>query len=309
LSKTRYDIIGDIHGHADELRSLLCHMGYQISYTDNCFCHPDRKTIFLGDFIDRGPQQREVLDLVIPMVENGHALSVMGNHEFNALAFNTLQGADYLRPHSTNNIKQHKAFLDAYDDDPVEKKRIQDFFWTLPLWLDLGELRAVHACWHDGYIDFLNEKLSDARLEKEDLIDASTAGTPMYEAVEAILKGLEHPLPEGISFLDWDGTRRTDLRLKWWLSKSESLAHAGYAPGTDLSHMAHLPAPEKIPGYHEANPPCFNGHYWMLGTPEPLSHNIACLDYSVGKGGKLVAYRWEGESSLTTDNFMSIKGE
>lgn len=46
----------------------------------------ERQAIFLGDFIDLGPQIRKTLEMVRPMVESGSALSVMGNHELNALA-------------------------------------------------------------------------------------------------------------------------------------------------------------------------------------------------------------------------------
>jgi hypothetical protein len=30
---------------------------------------------------------------------------------------------------------------------------------------------------------------------------------------------------------------------------------------------------------------------------------VACVDYSIGKGGKLVAYRWDGESNLKQEKF------
>jgi Calcineurin-like phosphoesterase len=79
-----YDIIGDIHGHALTLEALLGRLGY--AREDGVHRHPDRRVIFLGDFIDTGPHQRRALETVRPMVERGHALAVMGNHEFNALA-------------------------------------------------------------------------------------------------------------------------------------------------------------------------------------------------------------------------------
>jgi hypothetical protein len=82
-----YDLIGDIHGHADELVQLLEALGYRKH--GRTYVHPERKVIFLGDFIDRGPKIREVLEIVRPMVEQGNALAVMGNHELNALAYHT----------------------------------------------------------------------------------------------------------------------------------------------------------------------------------------------------------------------------
>lgn len=48
-----YDIIGDIHGRELELRVLLERLGYQRQ--DGVWRHPQRKTLFIGDFIDRHP--------------------------------------------------------------------------------------------------------------------------------------------------------------------------------------------------------------------------------------------------------------
>jgi len=49
-----YDLIGDIHGYACELEALLDKLGYRDS--NGVFAHPNRRAIFLGDFIDRGPE-------------------------------------------------------------------------------------------------------------------------------------------------------------------------------------------------------------------------------------------------------------
>ena len=82
-----YDIIGDIHGHSRTLVTLLTELGYQKE--GNVYRHPARTVIFLGDFVDRGEFQCEVIDIVRPMIESGAGLSVMGNHEFNAIAYYT----------------------------------------------------------------------------------------------------------------------------------------------------------------------------------------------------------------------------
>jgi hypothetical protein len=86
----KYDIIGDIHGYATQLHWLLRKLEY--SEESGAYRHPDRKVIFLGDFIDRGPEIRETLRVVRAMVDSGSALAVMGNHEFNALAYHTPDG-------------------------------------------------------------------------------------------------------------------------------------------------------------------------------------------------------------------------
>ena len=51
-----YDLVGDIHGHADALHRLLHELEYD--EVEGVFRHPERKMIFVGDFVDRGPQQR-----------------------------------------------------------------------------------------------------------------------------------------------------------------------------------------------------------------------------------------------------------
>ena len=60
------DLIGDVHGYADELEELLTKLGY--SKKDNYYSHPERKALFVGDYIDRGPKIRETLEIVKKMV-------------------------------------------------------------------------------------------------------------------------------------------------------------------------------------------------------------------------------------------------
>lgn len=57
--------------------------------------------------------------------------------------------------------------------------------------------------------------------------------------------------------------------------------------------------------YHPENPLVFVGHYWLSDEiPSPVADNCACLDYSIAKGGKLVAYCWRGEKTLKESNFI-----
>jgi protein phosphatase len=68
-----FDIVGDIHGCYDEMTALLDQLGGA------------RKTIFLGDLVDRGPNSVDVLRVVMRMVEAGTALCVPGNHDVRLL--------------------------------------------------------------------------------------------------------------------------------------------------------------------------------------------------------------------------------
>lgn len=66
-----YDIIGDIHGYAALLKRMLEKLGYK--KTGGSWHQPGRKMIFVGDYIDRGPEIRETLQIIKGMVDNNNA--------------------------------------------------------------------------------------------------------------------------------------------------------------------------------------------------------------------------------------------
>jgi protein phosphatase len=77
-----FDIIGDVHGCFDELAQLLVLLGYAPTGPAGAWSHPQqRKLVFVGDLVDRGPQIPEVVRLVIDSVRDGSALCVPGNHD------------------------------------------------------------------------------------------------------------------------------------------------------------------------------------------------------------------------------------
>jgi len=305
-----YDIIGDIHGCNKTLTALLEKLGYK--KINGNFSHPDRKVIFLGDFIDRGPGQREVISIVRPMIEKGYALAVMGNHEFNAIAFATLhsQTGEPLRPHTPKNINQHQAFIDAYKGLDKEYADVIAWFKTLPLWLDLGDLRVIHACWDFEFIDKLAEKVTAEKCLTEDLLKrASEKGTWQYKAIETLIKGKEVVLKSGLSYKGVDGSVWHNMRVRWWDKTASTYQEAFIGPEKMRTHIPD----DEIEGDHVVDyahhePPVFLGHYWLEGDPVSLASNIACLDYSVAKpGGKLVAYCWQGEAVIDSENFVWVR--
>jgi protein phosphatase len=76
-----FDIIGDVHGCADELETLLADLGYARD-GDGPWRHPDgRKAVFVGDLVDRGPRIVDTLRIVMAMATAGSALVVPGNHD------------------------------------------------------------------------------------------------------------------------------------------------------------------------------------------------------------------------------------
>jgi len=304
-----YDFVGDIHGCALSLQSLLERMGYR--QVDGVYRHELRKVVFLGDFVDRGPLQRETIALVRPMVEQGYAMSVMGNHEFNAIAYHTYDSDldDYLRRHSAENRHQHAAFLDAYAGHASDYRDVIAWFKTLPLWLDLGGVRVVHACWDEGAMARLQPAVGEGnRLSASLLKNASIKGRQEFRDVEVLLKGKEVPLAEGFTITDKDGHERKNIRIRWWDREAKTFQSAFMGDPAAIAHIPDEPIGlDHLIDYSHAMPPVILGHYWMQGIPAPLAANIACIDYSVGKpGGKLVAYRWDGEGVLQRERFVAV---
>ena len=304
-----YDLIGDIHGCADTLKALLETLGY--SRRHGVYEHAQRQVIFLGDFVDRGPKQRETLEIVRPMIEQGTALSVMGNHEFNAVSFATpsRDGDGHLRPQNKKHTGQHKAFLKEYADDPNAWSDVVDWFRTLPLWLDVDGLRVVHAVWCPDTIDRVASENEVRALSDDDFLHASNEkDTWQFDAIELLLKGQEVEMPPGVEYYDKDGNRRTAMRTRWWDDTVETYREAYLGPPEHRDAVPEEPLPGRLPtAYGHDEPPVFVGHYWQTGQPKPLAPNVACLDYSVGKHGSLVAYRWDGEPELSAEKFVAVE--
>ncbi|WP_449412079.1 metallophosphoesterase [Pandoraea soli] len=306
-----YDIIGDVHGQAYKLRLLL----NQLGYVDRAgaFRHPERTAIFVGDFIDRGPHQLETLDIVRRMVDAGNALAIMGNHEFNAIAWylrDPDQSDEYLRPRKgevgEKNRHQHAAFLAEVEHNPDLHAEIIDWFLTLPLWLELPELRVVHACWHPSYMVEIEPALKPGRLlDDVMMVTTSRKGTKEYHLVETLLKGIEVRLPAGCSFLDKSGITRHEARIRWWDATATTYRQAALVPLETKAQLPDVEVPDEARLGYSDEKPVFFGHYWMTGQPEILSPTAACVDYSAGKDGPMVAYRWNGELALSSGNFVS----
>jgi hypothetical protein len=301
-----YDIIGDIHGYAKTLEALLTKLGY--TKENGIYTHPQRKVIFVGDFIDRGPLIRESLQIIKSMIDNGSALGVMGNHEYNAICFNTpsKNGNGWLREHSPKNIKQHSATIEAFKDYADEWQMYIEWFMSLPVFLDLDNLRIVHACWDRKIIDSLNEHLKGNSLNHSFLHQSAQRGTLEYYWVENILKGFELTLPNNNKYADKDGNIRSEIRVKWWKQLNCETYRSIMVKGDNTIPETIVPSEllAKVPVYPLDSPPVFIGHYWNNGKPELLAHNVCCVDYSVARGEKLVAYRWNGEQVLNTGNFI-----
>ena len=301
------DFIGDIHGHADKLEELLQKLNYVKSR--GIYTHACRKVLFVGDYIDRGPKIEKTLEMVKAMVESENAIALMGNHEYNALCFHFQETeGGHLRKHLIKNIIQHYETLKQFQNKQKEYEQYLDWFKTLPLYYETNNFRAVHACWDQKSIQYLKTTLVNDRLTDELIYQSAKKGTALNEAIDQTLKGKELKMPKEFFFTDKDGTQRTEIRIKWWEDpsvmtyKSISVEPIQNLPENPIDIMAL----ESNNYYHSDEKKIFFGHYWLKGEPSLYKENICCLDYSVAKDGKLVAYRLNGENVLDNRNLIYV---
>lgn len=302
------DFIGDIHGHADKLKSLLRKLGY--SRKNGAYQHSDRRVIFVGDYIDRGPQIIETLDIVRRMVDAGNAIALMGNHEYNAICFHHLnKEGGHLRPHLLKNIYQHMETIRQYHLLDRGQKLYDEYiqwFKTLPLFHETPAFRAVHACWDMNNIDFLQNRLKQGNLNDDLIYESVQEKNELYTAIDETLKGKEIPMPAGQFFVDKDNHKRTSIRIKWWEDPVTTTYRELSIPRLDTLPDKNIDTSLlKSTNYYQDTVPVFFGHYWLEGTVKLHGSNVCCLDYSVAKKGSLVAYQFDGESELNIDNFLT----
>jgi hypothetical protein len=309
-----YDIIGDVHGRVTKLRALLDELGYRQDGS-GVYRHPDRTAVFVGDLVDRGTEQLEVLQLVKPMVDAGSAQIVMGNHEFNAICWATAdpETGQPLREHSDNKRRQHKDFLTLTDED---RAYYVEWFKTLPLWLDLGGIRVIHACWHEASMKVVRDITGSDRLSTvEHFAEANTPGTTLNDAIEVLLKGPEISLVDHGMDPYWDfesGKERTDARIRWWDHDATGLPALAELRAVKLKNGDPYPdfEPRSVDAEHldyvyKDRTPLFYGHYWREWEfkQDEWTTYTACVDFS-GGDGTLVAYRWNGEPEIHWENYV-----
>ena len=101
------------------------------------------------------------------MLDAGTALAVMGNHEFNAIAWympDPELRRSIFAAAARRIATSIKAFLDGGSSTTLTCiEKLVDWFLTLPLWLDLPGLRVVHACWHPDYMAEIEPHLKPGR--------------------------------------------------------------------------------------------------------------------------------------------------
>ena len=129
--------IGDIHGSLDKLQRLMV----------RCEAHADGRPmtlVFLGDYIDRGPQSSGVLDYLIDLQARlgGRAITLMGNHEAMALA--VIDGKGPARAWFAQGGIETLASYGVAQPEELPRAHV-DWMRSLPLRHDDGLRLFVHA--------------------------------------------------------------------------------------------------------------------------------------------------------------------
>ncbi|MGX1915439.1 polynucleotide kinase-phosphatase [Streptomyces phaeochromogenes] len=187
-----FDIIGDIHGCASELESLLGKLGYADGV------HAEGRTaVFVGDLVDRGPDTPGVLRRVMSMVGSGAALCVPGNHENKYGRY--LKGRKIQHTHGlAETVEQMEGESDEF------KRQVREFVDGLVSHyvLDGGRLVVCHAGLPEKYHGRTSGRVRSHALYGETTGETDEFGLPVrypwaedYRGRAAVVYG-HTPVPE-----------------------------------------------------------------------------------------------------------------
>lgn len=139
MKKTHYFVIGDVHGCLDELNELLMHHNPKTE-----------QLVFIGDYIDRGPDSFGVLKRVSDLVYNHGAWALRGNHEELFLNADTVVDEElYLQ---NGGDSTYRSFPIEYDYWTSRHEQVNDafpdvvtFIDSLPYFIETEHVIFAHA--------------------------------------------------------------------------------------------------------------------------------------------------------------------
>jgi hypothetical protein len=306
-----YVIIGDVHGMFDALETLLQTLGF--SKKNNAYQHPKYIAIFAGDFVDRGKRQRDVIELIRAMVEHGSAKAILGNHEYGVIYSYSIN-PETQQPQLVCNSRLKEECNTILKDYPLAGKDTTDMIeWlkSLPLYLQLDQLRVVHATWDEIAIEKLEPFTEQGQLTSEGWRQAVIKTGDLYRLIRPLIRGVTARLPDHLKTHPHAPYRR-DYRVSWWKNDWSSWEKI-LCSASDAKIFAEVELPSEpiIKPHSPEQTALFFGHYWFKGTPKPITRNLACLDYSACIGGHLVAYVWNhadnpNKNGLREDRFIRV---
>ncbi|GIP40184.1 serine/threonine protein phosphatase [Paenibacillus sp. J31TS4] len=143
-------VISDIHGCLDEFQKLLALVRYEPA---------DDQLLLLGDYCDRGPDSRGVIEEIMRLSEQGNVIALRGNHEQLMLDALLLEGQDerWIRNGGLQTLASFtgeepltEGF--AWEDYERQKRNVREAFAShiaflneLPLYHEDDHFLYVHA--------------------------------------------------------------------------------------------------------------------------------------------------------------------
>lgn len=310
LPESGVDLIGDVHGCGALLARLLEKMGYR--RCRGVWRHPARYTIFLGDLIDRGTEVRQTLEIVYRMVESGRAQVVLGNHEVRALreCLPAAPGQAPAPPPGSRGAWIMQATLEQFRDAPALWERYLEWFLERPLCLESETFRVAHALWDEALLRPFLERRPEARIDRDFLARAATPDSIEQRILDRTTRGVQLPLPDQQVVHARDGFNRRSFRVHFWaaapITRGDVVFQPDPLPEAFEASLLSERERSRLVYYAPDERPLFVGHYWCEGVPALPTGNIACLDYSAVRGGRLVAYRFDGERELDARRFCWV---
>ncbi len=304
-----YDIIGDVHGYATLLKKLLLQMGY--SKTESGYLHPLRKAVFVGDFVNRGPEIRKTVRIIRKMVENGNAMAIIGNHEINAITYylKDKDGLPLIKSPGKNFLALYKT-INQFAEYQEEWKSHRKWMSELPLYLDLGEIRIVHACWSESAIELI--KIAESEGKSRNSIFRKMykkPKSPVSKSVLKLTKGIDFKMPGDLKIINNKGVSPQSFRMRWWEDPAGKTFEEMSFDSKFVLPQYEIPkqiAPQNTP-YPEDAPIVFFGHYCRHEGPFIIKPNLCCVDSCVAGTRTLTAYRWNGEKVLDLNNLVQVQ--
>jgi hypothetical protein len=244
-------------------------------------------------------------------------MCIMGNHEFNALGWSTPalpgSGQRYVREHTPRHARLLNETLTQFEQHPGDWQDFLKWFYELPLFVDAGRFRVVHACWDAGLIEPLRGLFPDGCVDEHFLQASAESGSFACTVFDRLLRGTDMRLPHGMTLTGGDGLTRAFFRTKFWEDNPQTYGDIVFQPDALPEPVARTPlTPDEknnLLRYGVDEPMLFVGHYWRSGKPAPIRPNLACLDYSAVLYGKLVAYRLDQETRLDPHKFVWVNVE
>ncbi len=299
-----YDIIGDVHGQAALLKKLLLKLGYEKS--ENGYFHAKRKAIFVGDFINRGPEIRKTIRLIRKMVKNGNAFAILGNHEINAILFHLKDksGKPLIKESRKNYLSLFKT-INEFSTYPDEWEKHLQWMRRLPLFLELKGIRIVHACWSDSAVEIVKSALNEKRSRKSIFSEYyKNPKSKLSKSINILTKGINLTMPSDLKVVNNKGVVPREFRLSWWKNPDgKTFREMSFESKYKLP--AYTVPKEIIPAtffYSKNEPIIFFGHYCRANGPHIINTNLCCVDSCVSGAKLLTAYSWKGEKVLNKKN-------